>query len=57
MSTINIKGRTIGDGFRPFIIAEGCDNHMGNLEKTQKKSLQAKFACGNCIKFKNNKTN
>ncbi len=51
MSTINIKGRTIGDGFRPFIIAEGCDNHMGNLETAKEMALQAKLAGADCIKF------
>ena len=32
MRTITIENRVIGEGQPAFIIAEGCDNHMGNME-------------------------
>lgn len=51
MASININGRAIGDGYAPYVIAEGCDNHMGNLEAAQEMALQAKLAGADCIKF------
>ncbi len=51
MNEININGRKIGNGHLPYIIAEGCDNHMGNLEVAKEMALQAKLAGADCIKF------
>lgn len=51
MSKITIRGREIGDGCRPYIIAEGCDNHMGNVETAKEMARQAKLAGADCIKF------
>ena len=34
-----------------FIIAEACDNHMGNIETAKEMCLLAKLAGSNCIKF------
>lgn len=31
MARIIINGTEIGDGNKPYIIAEGCDNHIGDL--------------------------
>ena len=51
MSTITIDHITIGDGYKTFIIAEGCDNHMGNLDTAKEMCRQAKLAGADCIKF------
>lgn len=51
MSHILIGDRVIGDGYPTFIIAEGCDNHMGNLEIAKEMCLRAKLAGADCIKF------
>ena len=34
-----------------YIIAEGCDNHLGNLDRAKEMSLQAKLAGADAIKF------
>lgn len=51
MSEICINGRKIGDGHAPFVIAEACDNHMGNLDTAKEMVLNAKLAGADCIKF------
>lgn len=51
MNTMTIENRKIGDGFKTFIIAEGCDNHMGDLEVAKEMCRQAKLAGADCIKF------
>ena len=51
MKTISIENAVIGDGQKVFIIAEGCDNHMGDLEVAKEMCRQAKLAGADCIKF------
>lgn len=51
MSVITINGIKIGDGEPPFIIAEGCDNHMGSIETAKEMCRKAKSAGADCIKF------
>ena len=51
MADIVINGRKIGHGHAPYIIAEGCDNHMGYLVKAKKMAKMAKLAGADCIKF------
>lgn len=51
MSKITINNRSIGDGYPVYVIAEGCDNHMGNLATAKEMALQAKLAGADCIKF------
>ncbi|MFC1827291.1 N-acetylneuraminate synthase family protein [Thermodesulfobacteriota bacterium] len=51
MKKITINNRTIGDGCFPYIIAEACDNHMGDLDVAKEMALQAKLAGADCIKF------
>ncbi len=51
MSEIIINGTRIGDGHAPYVISEGCDNHMGNLNVAKEMALNAKLAGSNCIKF------
>lgn len=51
MKTIAIDGRRIGEGQPVFVIAEGCDNHMGDLDTAKEMCRQAKLAGADCIKF------
>lgn len=51
MKKITIDNITVGNDCRTFIIAEGCDNHMGNLETAKEMCRQAKLAGADCIKF------
>jgi N-acetylneuraminate synthase len=49
--TIKIGRRAIGSSERCFVIAEACDNHLGNIEVAKEMVRQAK-ACGvDAIKF------
>lgn len=51
MATMTINGRKIGDGAPAYVIAEGCDNHMGDLDAAKEMCLRAKLAGADCIKF------
>ena len=51
MSLINIGDRKIGDNNPVYIIAEGCDNHMGDLDTAMQMCKMAKLAGADCIKF------
>lgn len=51
MSAIEIHNKAIGDGKPVYVIAEGCDNHMGNLDVAKEMALRAKLAGADCIKF------
>lgn len=51
MSTITIGNREIGEKNPAFIIAEGCDNHMGDLAVAKQMCKMAKLAGADCIKF------
>ena len=51
MRTIKIENRTIGEGCPVFVIAEGCDNHMGDMETAKEMCRLAKLAGADCIKF------
>lgn len=51
MNTMTINNVTFGEGCKTFIIAEGCDNHMGNMEAAREMCRQAKLAGADCIKF------
>lgn len=51
MDKIIINNREIGTGFAPYVIAEACDNHMGNLKVAKEMALQAKLAGADCVKF------
>ena len=48
---IIVGKKGIGSGHSVYIIAEGCDNHFGNLDKAKEMSLQAKLAGADAIKF------
>ena len=49
--TITIEGRSIGTGQPSYIIAEGCDNHMGDMDVAHEMVRQAKLAGADAIKF------
>lgn len=51
MSEMTIENKKIGDGHPVFVIAEGCDNHMGDLAVAKEMCRQAKLAGADCIKF------
>ena len=51
MITFEINGRKIGYGQMPYIIAEACDNHMGDIDIAKEMARQAKLAGADCIKF------
>lgn len=48
---ISIAGRRIGPNARCFIIAEACDNHLGNMVTAREMVRQAKAAGADAIKF------
>jgi N-acetylneuraminate synthase len=48
---IKIGKKFIGDACPTFIIAEGCDNHMGSLEVAKEMAKQAFIAGCDAIKF------
>ncbi len=41
MCTFEINKRKIGDGCPVYVIAEGCDNHMGNMGDAKEMCRQA----------------
>lgn len=49
--TIEIQGRRIGADAPCFVIAEGCDNHLGDLEVAKEMVRQAKACGADAIKF------
>lgn len=51
MNSVTIGGRKIGEGYPVYIIAEGCDNHMGDIEAAKEMCRQARLAGADCIKF------
>jgi len=48
---IKVGNKSIGDRQKVFIIAEGCDNHLGNFDLACKMALEAKHAGADAIKF------
>lgn len=51
MSGFWINNVKLSEESKCFIIAEGCDNHMGDLSVAKEMALQAKLAGADCIKF------
>lgn len=49
--SIKIGQRTIAHSGPSFIIAEGCDNHMGSLDVAREMCRQARLAGADAIKF------
>ena len=48
---IKIEGRLVGMEAPCFVIAEACDNHLGNMETAKEMVRQAKAAGADAIKF------
>ena len=48
---VSINGRLIGPNNPVFIIAEGCDNHLGNMQVAREMAREAKLAGADAIKF------
>jgi sialic acid synthase SpsE len=48
---IYIEGRAVGPSGRCFVIAEACDNHLGNMETAKEMVRQAKACGADAIKF------
>ena len=48
---ISIASSEIGNSEKVFIIAEGCDNHLGDLDTAKKMAYEAKIAGADAIKF------
>ena len=51
MNNIQIQNKSIGQGQPCFIIAEACDNHLGNLDTAKEMALCAKMAGADAVKF------
>ncbi|HBH06223.1 MAG TPA: CMP-N-acetylneuraminic acid synthetase [Flavobacteriales bacterium] len=51
MNKVQIEDRLIGDGEPCYIIAEACDNHMGNLETAKEMARQAKAFGADAVKY------
>lgn len=51
MKDIIIQNKTIGKNHPCFIIAEGCDNHLGNMDTAKEMIRQSKSAGADAIKF------
>jgi len=49
--TITIGSKKVGDEHPCFIIAEACDNHLGNLDVAKEMALQAKLFGADAVKF------
>lgn len=50
-NSVQVGKRKIGYGQPCFIIAEGCDNHLGNMDTAREMVLQAKACGADAIKF------
>jgi sialic acid synthase SpsE len=48
---LQIGGRTIGRDQPTFVIAEACDNHMGDLAVAKEMALQSKLAGADAVKY------
>lgn len=51
MRRINIDGAEIGDGCKPYVVAELSGNHNGNIEKAKQLMLEAKLSGSDAIKL------
>lgn len=49
--TIDIRGRAVGDGCEPYIIAEMSANHAGSIERAKELIRAAKESGADCVKI------
>jgi len=50
-SSITFSGQTIGEEHPCFIIAEACDNHLGDMKKAKEMVVQSQKAGADAVKF------
>lgn len=48
---LRIKNRLIGESQPVFVIAEACDNHLGNMDTARKMAHQSKAAGADAVKY------
>jgi len=48
---VKVGKKKIGQNYPVYIIAEGCDNHLGSIDKAKEMVRQAKSAGADAIKF------
>lgn len=51
MKNIKIADKTIGEGHSCFIIAEACDNHLGDMDTAKEMARQARLAGADAVKY------
>lgn len=51
MAEFNINNQGVGDQHPCFIIAEACDNHLGNMQTAREMVRLSKLAGANAVKF------
>lgn len=51
MKTIKIANSNVGEGHECYIIAEACDNHLGDMDTAKEMALQSKLAGANAVKY------
>jgi sialic acid synthase SpsE len=51
MPQLEISGRAIGDGAPVFIIAEACDNHLGDLGRAKEMARLARLSGADAVKY------
>lgn len=51
MKNIKIGNKTIGEESPCFIIAEACDNHLGNMDTAKEMARQSKLAGADAVKY------
>lgn len=51
MPPIELSGRVIGEGAPVFVVAEACDNHLGDLETAKEMARRAHAAGADAVKY------
>jgi sialic acid synthase SpsE len=51
MAEFKIADRPVGDGHPVFIVAEACDNHLGDMTAAREMALRAKLAGADAVKY------
>lgn len=51
MPEFSIAGRKVGSNAPALIVAEACDNHLGNMDAARQMALRAKLAGADAVKY------
>ena len=51
MAEFHVRKRKVGGDAPAFIVAEACDNHMGNVDVAREMALRAKLAGADAVKY------